>query len=99
MVSVRRMRRFQPDHWQLGQANRHLRAKSATSADTTGIGALRNRLDPHFGQPVMCFEAMTLSYCEYQLGRDRSRHGHCARKIRVVRVEQAIRTDTDIVFT
>jgi len=30
------------------------------SADTTGIGALRNRLDPHFGQPVMCFEAITV---------------------------------------
>jgi hypothetical protein len=30
------------------------------SADTTGIGALRNRLDPHFGQPIMCFEAITV---------------------------------------
>ena len=30
------------------------------SADTTGTGALRNRLDPHFGQPVMCFEAITV---------------------------------------
>jgi hypothetical protein len=49
---VRRIRRFQPDHWQLGQAKRQRFANSATNVDITGSGALRSRLDPHFGQPV-----------------------------------------------
>jgi len=46
-----------------------LRAKSAMSADTTGIGALRNRLDPHFGQPVICFEAITVILLQVFTGR------------------------------